>query len=328
MNIPPKSSNPSPLALAMLLTALCAGCASAVKPDLADQSQQVATTNTDGSSDAARKPKPAAATRGDRSAAAYTSHPAAQGQRASLFAEGRSASAYKAIAAGPLNRSSKVLLVGDSLTVGPFGDQIEAWLLQNLGPSRVAVYGSCGSSPEQWLASHKNFVSPCGYRETTPQSHILDESGRGHRANPVSTPRIETLMAKFRPQIVIVQLGTNHLDTVLREGKRCLPQLAAIYEEFANAVYAPGGSARMIIWIAPPDSSKFPKWVQDEVERLISGTNQRHGFYTFQSRRFTHYTPGTSGSDGIHYNSAAAAAWAAPVLRMLDSAFTKHRVKN
>jgi len=349
MKVLPQSSKQFPLALALLLTALCASCASVSKPDSAAQGQQVA-PSTDNSSDAARKPNPAAPARDersaaasntnpaapgqraapareDRSASAYNSRPAAQGQRASLFTEGRSASAYKAIAAGPLNRSSKVLLVGDSLTVGPFGDQIEAWLLQNLGPSRVAVYGSCGSSPEQWLASHKNFVSPCGYRETTPQSHIVDESGRGHRSNAISTPKIETLMAKFRPQIVIVQLGTNHFDTVLREGKRCVPQLAAIYEEFANAVYCQGGSARMIIWIAPPDSSKFPKWVQDEVEYLISSTNQRHGFYTFQSRKFTRYTP-ASGSDGVHYNSAAAAAWAAPVIRMLDSAFTKHRVKN
>ena len=106
-----------------------------------------------------------------------------------------------------------------------------------------------------------------------------------------------------------------------------MPQLAEIYEAFANAVYGPGSSTRMVIWIAPPDSSKFPKWVQDEVEYLISSTNQKRGFYTFQSRKFTHYTP-ASGSDGVHYNTAAANAWAAPVIRMLDSAFTKHRVKN
>ena len=306
MNVLPKSSSQIPFALTLLLAALCASCAS---PDAAAQGQSVAPP------------------RDVRSASAVTAQPAAQGQRASLFSDGRSASAYKAIAPGPLNRTSKVLMIGDSLTVGPFGDQIEAWLLRNLGPNRVAIYGSCGSSPEQWLASHKNFVSPCGYRETTSQTHITDESGRGHRSNAISTPKIEMLMAKYRPQIVIVQLGTNHFDTVLREGKRSSPQLAEIYEAFANAVYGPGGSARMIIWIAPPDSSRFPKWVQDEVEYLISSTNQRHGFYTFQSRKFTHYTP-ACGSDGVHYNTAAAAAWAAPVIRMLDSAFTKHRVKN
>ncbi len=219
-------------------------------------------------------------------------------------------------------------MIGDSLTVGPFGDQIEAWLLQNLGPNRVAVYAACGSSPEHWLSSHKNFISSCGYRETTTQRHILEEYQHGHRPAPVSTPKIETLMARYRPQIVIVQLGTNHYDSLLKDGKNSLPQLAAIYEAFANAVYSPGGSTRMVIWITPPDSSKFPKWVEDEVDHLITSTNQRYGFYTFLSRRYTHYVAGKTGSDGVHYNDAAAASWAAPVIRMLDTTFTRHRVKN
>ena len=84
----------------------------------------------------------------------------------------------------------------------------------------------------------------------------------------------------------------------------------------------------MVIWISPPDSSKFPQWVKDEIDHVISDTNQRHGFYTFQSRRYTRYVAGTTGSDGVHYNDAAAAMWAAPVIRMLDAAFTKHRIKN
>jgi len=308
MILRPRSIIQSRLSLALLLAALCASCAPSFQPAATAQGQSEA-------SDAAV-------------AAAAKPNPASHSQRLTAVASGRPTSTYNATAVNPLNRSSKVLLIGDSLTVGPFGDQVEAWLLQNLGPNRVAVYGSCGSSPESWLASHRNFVTPCGFRETTPQGHILEEYQHGHRPGPVSTPKIETLMTRFRPQIVIVQLGTNHFDTLLREGKRSVPQLEEIYEAFANAVYGPGSSARMVIWITPPDSSKFPKWVQDEVEHLISSTNQRHGFYTFQSRRFTHYTPGTTGSDGVHYNSAAAAAWAAPVIRMLDAAFTKFRVKN
>lgn len=239
------------------------------------------------------------------------------------FICGGCASASRPGAAVPLGRNSKVLMVGDSLTVGPFGSRVEAWLLQNLGPNRVAVYASCGSSPESWLAAHKNFVSPCGYRETTIHRHLLKE-GR----SSVSTPKIETLLAAQRPEIVIVQLGTNHYDSLLRDGKSSLPQLAAIYEDFATTLRPPGGSVRMVIWITPPDSSKFPQWVEDEMDHLISATNQRHGYYTFQSRRFTRYVPGKTGSDGVHYNDAGAALWAAPVIRMLDAAFTKNRIKN
>jgi hypothetical protein len=214
-------------------------------------------------------------------------------------------------------------MIGDSLTVGPFGDLVEAWLLQNLGPNRVAVYGSCGSSPESWLTGHKNFVSPCGYRETTVRRQLLNQG----RAS-VSTPKVESLVATQRPEIVIIQLGTNHFDTLLREGKSALPELATIYENFANALRPPGGSVRMVMWITPPDSSRFPQWVEDEIDRLISNTNKRHGYYTFQSRRFTRYVPGKTGSDGVHYNNAGAAIWAAPVIRMLNAAFAKNGVKN
>ena len=227
-----------------------------------------------------------------------------------------------------LGRSSKVLMIGDSLTCGPFGDQLESWLLHNLGPSRVAVYGSCGSSPESWLAAEKDFISPCGYRETTTQTHITDHHERGRRPAPARTPKIEELLAKHRPQIVIVQLGTNHFDSLLRDGKNEIPKLARIYEKFANALTPRGGPVRMVVWVTPPDSSKFPKWVQDAVDNLIISTNRRHSFGSIVSRGFTHYIPGVTGSDGVHYNDAGAAPWAAQVIRRLNASFTKYQVRN
>jgi len=227
-----------------------------------------------------------------------------------------------------LSRSSKVLMIGDSLTCGPFGDKLESWLLQNFGAARVAVYGSCGSSPESWLAAEKDFISPCGYRETTTQTHITDKHERGHRPAPARTPKIEELLAKHRPQIVIIQLGTNHFDSLLRDGKDEIPKLAKIYENFAQALTPRGGSVRMVVWITPPDSSKFPKWVMDAVDNLITSTNRRHSFGTIYSRAITHYVPGKTGSDGVHYNDAGAGPWADQIIRRLNSSFTKYQVKN
>lgn len=227
-----------------------------------------------------------------------------------------------------LNRSSKVLVIGDSLTCGPFGDKLESWLLENLGPSRVAVYASCGSSPESWLASEKDFYSPCGYRETTTQVHITDKSSRGRRPTPVRTPKIEELLAKHQPQIVIIQLGTNHFDSVLHDGKEAIPKLAKFYENFANALTRRGGPVRMVVWVTPPDSSKFPKWIQEAVDEMIISNNKRHSFGSVVSRGFTHYVPGVTGSDGVHYNDAGAAPWAANVIRRLDVTFTRYQVKN
>jgi hypothetical protein len=144
----------------------------------------------------------------------------------------------------------------------------------------------------------------------------------------VRTPKIEDLLAKHRPQIIIVQLGTNHYDSLLKDGKDAVPKLALIYERFAKALNPPGGSARMIVWITPPDSSKFPKWVQDQVDYLIVSTNRRHSYGNIVSRSYTHYVPGVTGSDGVHYNEAAAAVWSAQVIRRLNASFTKYQVKN
>ena len=314
--------------IALLAVALCGSCEFTRKPPPPVQAPVVVASSGHKQKPAKpgkREPVPVT---GSSAAPVYRANPAQQGQRVPPSSYGVSSSAYRPIASNPLGTSSRVLMIGDSLTVGPFGDRIEAWLLRNLGSNRVAVFGSCGSSPENWLASHKNFVSPCGYRETSPQRHILEEYRHGRRPSPVSTPKLDTLLARFRPQIVIVQLGTNHFDNLLRDGKGAVPQLSAVYEEFANAVHCVGGSVRMVIWITPPDSSKYPKCVEDEVDRLISSTNQRHGFFTFPSRRYTSYTAGVTGSDGVHYNDAGAALWAAPVIRMLDAAFDKYRVKN
>lgn len=225
----------------------------------------------------------------------------------------------------PLNRTSRVLMVGDSLTVGPFGDRMQQWLQTSLGPQRVFIYGACGASPEHWLAATQPFIAPCGYRETTPQTNRLEKHRAGRRPARVATPKIEQLIAAHQPQIVIVQLGTNHFDTLASEGREAIPTLEAIYDEFSRALRRPGSSVRMVIWITPPDSAKFPDWVEKEVTRLITANNRKHRYGTIRSE--THYIMGESGADGVHYNEKAADLWVAPVIQKIDSTFTRYGVK-
>jgi hypothetical protein len=94
----------------------------------------------------------------------------------------------------------RVLMVGDSLTVGGFGDAMRDYLLRRFGSNQVAVYASCGSSPEQWLRSGPNFITKCGYREQTPQETVLYDFHNGRRPRPALTPKLEDLEAKYRPR--------------------------------------------------------------------------------------------------------------------------------
>ena len=106
----------------------------------------------------------------------------------------------------------KVLMIGDSLSVGGFGEVVREHLEHEFGRQNVAFFASCGSSPESWLENEPVFHTRCGYREKTPASDIYLDYHKGKRPPAMVTPKIETLIERYKPTIVIVQLGTNWMD--------------------------------------------------------------------------------------------------------------------
>jgi hypothetical protein len=203
----------------------------------------------------------------------------------------------------------KVLMIGDSLSVASFGDAVREHLEQQFGRENVAFFASCGSSPENWLQGHPVFRTPCGYREKTPTTNIYRDYHNGRKPAPFATPKIEALIERYKPTIVIVQLGTNWMDQTLSDN-----QIRTNLEQFVSAAHR--GDTRKLIWIGPPDSSRFSK-VQNRIYRLIQQTVW-HGDPVIDSRRFTRYVLGKTGGDGIHYNSESGEAWARPVNASID----------
>jgi hypothetical protein len=212
----------------------------------------------------------------------------------------------------------RVLMVGDSLTVGGFGDAMHDYLLRRFGSKHVAVYASCGSSPEQWLRSGPDFTTKCGYREQTPQATVLYDFHNGRRPRPFLTPKLEDLVAKYHPKTVIVQLGTNWMDGMSSRRANAKPGYDEILDRFVAAIRSNPNTVQKIIWITPPDSSRYSRAVQTRVKDLITAAAARQSFETIDSSRMTHYVHGKSGSDGVHYNGAAAQDWANRVMRKLD----------
>lgn len=207
---------------------------------------------------------------------------------------------------------TRVLMIGDSLSVGPFGEAVQQHLARKYGPQNVAAYASCGSSPEHWLVGEPPFYTRCGYRQSTPDSApIFRDFVNGEPPRLTLTPKLESLVRRHRPTVVIVQLGTNWMDRNLSDA-----QISSFADRFVTA--ARGSSMRQIIWIAPPDSSALRK-VQGRVHRLIQQAATRKGFEVVDSRQLTRYVLGQTGGDGIHYNSAASRAWAARINSSLDS---------
>jgi len=205
----------------------------------------------------------------------------------------------------------KVLLIGDSLSFGPFGEALEGYLRQRFDASDICVFASCGSSPEHWIKTSPVFMTPCGYRESTPAGAWKEDFANGRRPRPSRTPKIPEIIARFSPRMVVVQLGTNWMDglpaTVVQEGAA----YKQIIREFIKELRAQSPPPARIVWVMPPESSKYSATVKEEVDRWINECAKELGFQTISSRRITKkYVPGKTGDDGIHYGEAEAGKWA------------------
>lgn len=205
----------------------------------------------------------------------------------------------------------RILMIGDSLSVGAFGEVVQQHLAVRFRPQNVAAFASCGSSPEHWLRDEPGFFTKCGYRESTPErAPIYRDFVNGRAPRPTLTPKIESLVRRHRPTIVVVQLGTNWMDRNLTDA-----QIYSFIHRFIAA--ARGPTVRQIIWIAPPDSSAFRR-TQGRIHRLIQAAAVRNRFEVIDSREVTKYIPGKTGGDGVHYNSESSRLWALQITRRLD----------
>ena len=99
------------------------------------------------------------------------------------------------------SRTDRILMIGDSLSVGGFGESMQEYLLQRFGTNNVAIFAVCGSSPEHWLRAGSDYATKCGYREQTPSSSRILDFDHGRPPPAVSTPKLEDLLARYRPTI-------------------------------------------------------------------------------------------------------------------------------
>ena len=199
----------------------------------------------------------------------------------------------------PQGPPPSILMVGDSLCVGKFGEVLQVHLAQKYP---VAAYASCGSSPEHWVSGQQDFITKCGYRQRTIDSDVFRDFVNGRSPRPTLTPKLTKLINKHKPTILIVQLGTNWMDRGLSDA-----QMSDYLDRFVRE--ARRGSVQEIIWIAPPDSSRLRR-TQGRVHGLIRQAARRDGFQVIDSREVTRYVVGKTGGDGIHYNNEASEAWA------------------
>ena len=210
-----------------------------------------------------------------------------------------------------------ILLIGDSLTVGPFGDYLQNFLLRRIPSSKLCIYASCGSSPENWLPGTPEFVTPCGFRSFSGKKNFLTKYQNGKKPQKVPTPKLPQILARFRPRVVIIQQGTNWMDDLMKTRDPNVSEYKQNIRAFIREIRSKG--AVQIVWILPYDASKYTASVKNSVDRWINECARELNFQTIDSRSITsRYIPGKSGGDGVHLSDAAAREWATATAKRLQ----------
>jgi hypothetical protein len=187
--------------------------------------------------------------------------------------------------ASPVNigPGTKVLEIGDSHTVGVFGDELDN-KLRGTG-AQVATYASAGASAD-WFV--KGTATKYGYSERHADgSKSTTPYGQSH-----ATPKLEQLIAKEKPQVIVVNLGANFRGA----GPAGIKQQVSSLGEIAKKHNIP------IVWVGPPKSQKdnansgsLQKFDQDMAAAVAP-----YGSYVAS----TPFVPKYVGSDGLHFGGA------------------------
>jgi hypothetical protein len=206
----------------------------------------------------------------------------------------------------------KVMLIGDSLSFGPFGERLEQLLKDMYGEKQVCVFASCASSPESWLNGTPIYMTKCGYRQYTPNSRecYSRDFYNGRAPRPVATPKLGMIFSEYRPNLVIVQQGTNWMDQFNPKKREEYLKIGRYMRDMVTQIRSKNPEAK-IIWILPPAASKYSQIIQSQIASYIRRCGETYRFRCIDSRRITGpYIKGISGRDGVHYSEAPARAWA------------------
>ena len=182
----------------------------------------------------------------------------------------------KARAETPPGPRVKVLILGDSLGLCGFGKALDTRLRKNPAVSAVYTYLACGTVPISWLKTGPlaNAHTACGYwsiegKSGTPPAELRDTYGMQHAKRPDShlVPKIENLLEEHKPDILVIQNGTNLLS-LFSDGKTILParhdsQIRTYLNPLMVFLAQKAPTVKKVYWVGPPVSGRVTTEVQD-----------------------------------------------------------------
>jgi hypothetical protein len=205
-----------------------------------------------------------------------------------------------------LNTQSSILYIGDSHTVGFFGQILDKNLREILEFKNLTTIGACGSRPISW---YKNSKTSCGYFEHKKENKIK-------LTKNYKIPNLLHLLNELKPEVVIVELGPNLWSDFINENE-IKTNHENLKKELQKIVLDIKKTSAKCIWIGQPDSrTKSPKARLKAFSDFIENEVSSYCHY-INSLKFTKY-PDQSG-DGYHYTGKTgfklSCIWAKEVLK-------------
>ncbi len=180
---------------------------------------------------------------------------------------------------GKIGPGTRVLIIGDSQTVGPYGQTLDQ--LARATGATVSTQAAWGASPPWLFSGHETY-----------KLWTRDSEGEANTQMKVPTPLLNDLLARERPDVVIVTMGGNMIAGNASQGE-VMTQVSQI----GNAVSASGAE---LVWVGPPkyDPNKRSAAVVDEFYGKLRNAVPEYGTLIDSRPHISEY----AGTDGLHYS--------------------------
>jgi hypothetical protein len=232
--------------------------------------------------------------------------------------------------ATPPQEDAKVVILGDSLALCGFGKRLDERFRESPYTKATYTYLACGTNPLSWLKErpYTNIKTHCGFVSMESigggmMREVNDVYGqtRGHVPGSHPVPKIEDLLAKFQPDILVMQTGTNLFDlfpdhkTV--HPSRHGPALRSYFVPFISRATQSPSSLKKIYWVASPTSGRVSKEIQDFVLQQTCA-DMGHAATVIDSRTLVAYPYRHMEPDKEHFLGEEMDQWADKVFEIVE----------
>ena len=230
----------------------------------------------------------------------------------------------------PARPRARVLILGDSLGLCGFGKTLDSRLRKTPAIGAVYTYLACGTVPISWLKTGPlaRAHTACGYwsiegKSGEPAAELRDTYGMQHAKKPDShvVPKIENLLEEHKPDILVIQNGTNLLS-LFSDGKTILPsrhdaQIRTYLNPLMHFLAEKAPTVKKIYWVGPPVSGRVTPEVQDFLLQRL-GSYDCPFLNVIDSRTLIKFPYRNTMADKEHFIGRDMDAWAEAVFQRIS----------